>query len=184
MTVRNYKPGLTFGTPNVLHVHWLEAVFWGRVASRLPFASQWNASHLISTARKVSASGGKIVWTVHNLAPHEGLPLGQHDASHRLNAEFRPISVGVWLVNSACGFMVVAVSPHLIEGGVYNNIDIVVAAIPLVLIFMIRSIRLAPSANLLASGHFRVIANATVVSGPLALLLAAIFLNIVPNTPI
>lgn len=100
MGVQHYAPGLTFGTPHVLHVHWLEAVFWGRIARRLPFAAQWNASRLISTARKVSASGGKIVWTVHNLAPHEGLPPSQNDVWQRLNSEFLPLVTDVIIMSA------------------------------------------------------------------------------------
>ncbi len=72
--VSNFRPFVpVVGTPEVLHLHWLEKIFWGPLAQRLPYFPEWQAELLVRVARRVCRAGGKVVWTVHNLAPHDVL---------------------------------------------------------------------------------------------------------------
>jgi len=51
----------------ILHLHWLQPLYVSA-----SFAKSWLKSHLfLHCVRKFKASGGKVVWTVHNLFPHE-----------------------------------------------------------------------------------------------------------------
>ncbi|MFO1049531.1 MAG: hypothetical protein U1E52_16750 [Geminicoccaceae bacterium] len=56
---------------HVLHVHWPDFVFWGRIARRHPSAGRLAAHKLLAFARSVRRRGGVIVWTAHNLQPHD-----------------------------------------------------------------------------------------------------------------
>lgn len=62
-----------FWFPRALHVHWLEHVYWGPIARHLPVLGYLRALHLIHVARGVQRRGGRVVWTMHNLRPHEAL---------------------------------------------------------------------------------------------------------------
>ena len=57
--------------PAALHVHWLEAPFWGRFASRLPLIAEVRVAKVVRLARRLRARGRPVVWTAHNLAPHD-----------------------------------------------------------------------------------------------------------------
>ena len=56
---------------DVLHVHWPDFVFWGRIARRHPSAGRLAAYMLLALARRVRRKGGIVVWTAHNLQPHD-----------------------------------------------------------------------------------------------------------------
>lgn len=56
---------------DVFHIHWLEAFTWNRFAKRNRFVRQILANRIIRFAKAVRARGGKVVWTSHNLRPHD-----------------------------------------------------------------------------------------------------------------
>ncbi|MFT4078418.1 hypothetical protein [Rhodomicrobium lacus] len=60
---------------DVLHVHWPERIFWGRVSRAHPFLSRLYARRMLQQMDRVKSQGGIVVWTAHNIAPHE--PLGE-----------------------------------------------------------------------------------------------------------
>ena len=85
--------GLWF--PAALHVHWLEHVFWGRVARRVPVVGNFRAWHLIHVARGVRRRGGRVVWTLHNLKPHEAPTGAQARAWQLMTTQFLPLVTDV-----------------------------------------------------------------------------------------
>lgn len=84
-----------FWFPRALHVHWLEQVYWGPIAYRLPIVGYLRALHLITVARGVRQRGGRVVWTLHNLKPHEA-PTGMRGKIYALmSAQFLPLVTDV-----------------------------------------------------------------------------------------
>ncbi|MBJ7535374.1 hypothetical protein JDN40_14790 [Rhodomicrobium vannielii ATCC 17100] len=59
---------------DVLHIHWPERIFWGRISRIHPVLSRLYARRMLQQMDRVRARGGIVVWTAHNIAPHE--PLG------------------------------------------------------------------------------------------------------------
>jgi glycosyltransferase involved in cell wall biosynthesis len=55
----------------ILHVHWPERIFWGRVSRLHPLVSALFARRMLSAADAVRRRGGFLVWTAHNITPHE-----------------------------------------------------------------------------------------------------------------
>jgi len=78
----------TMREPNadVFHVHWPEAILWGRAANHTPFMAKLAAHHALRTMDVVRRKGGTVVWTVHNIAPH-AFTTQQHE---RVWAQFFP----------------------------------------------------------------------------------------------
>lgn len=56
----------------IFHIHWLEAFTWNRFAKRSSIARRILAGRLLDHARSVVRGGGKVVWTAHNIEPHDG----------------------------------------------------------------------------------------------------------------
>jgi len=61
-------PRLEHPQCDILHIHWPEQVFWAG-GSRLRTAAR--AAATLLALRRLSARGTRIVWTVHNLSPHD-----------------------------------------------------------------------------------------------------------------
>jgi beta-1,4-mannosyltransferase len=55
----------------ILHVHWPERIFWGRVSGLHPLLSSLFARRMLSAADAIHRRGGFVVWTAHNILPHE-----------------------------------------------------------------------------------------------------------------
>lgn len=55
---------------DVLHMHWPESVFWGRVANTGVAARAICARLALWQIDRVRACGGILVWTAHNIEPH------------------------------------------------------------------------------------------------------------------
>lgn len=68
--VLNFLP-LGAWRADALHLHWLEQIFWGRVAARSLAWARFRGTRLLSLARAMRLRGRRVVWTVHNLDPHE-----------------------------------------------------------------------------------------------------------------
>lgn len=59
----------------VFHLHWEDAIYRG-----LDVETAWQtAREFVATAEDFVAGGGRIVWTVHNEAPHDALHTEVHD---------------------------------------------------------------------------------------------------------
>jgi hypothetical protein len=55
---------------DILHVHWPEAILWGRLARSFPLMAKIAGARALKAMSEVRDNGGGVVWTVHNLAPH------------------------------------------------------------------------------------------------------------------
>ena len=64
---------------DILQVHWPEAVFWNRLSRLHPRGARFAAERLLANADRVKAAGGAVVWTVHDLSPHDGIAPAQRD---------------------------------------------------------------------------------------------------------
>lgn len=71
---------------DVLHVHWPEGMFWNRFSRQYPWLAQLYAGRLLTAMSGVKRRGGVIVWTAHNLQPHEPL----HPVHQRIWTKFFP----------------------------------------------------------------------------------------------
>ena len=58
---------------DIFHVHWPEGIFWNRFSRSYPWLAKVYAERLLSAISGVRRAGGAIVWTSHNLQPHEPL---------------------------------------------------------------------------------------------------------------
>jgi beta-1,4-mannosyltransferase len=69
--VEGWTKHLSFQTGDVFHVHWPEIVSGIHERDRLnAFRGAWIAFQFFSTIRRIKKRGGRVVWTVHDLAPH------------------------------------------------------------------------------------------------------------------
>jgi hypothetical protein len=71
----------------ILHVHWPERIFWGRVSGVHPFLSSLFARRMLSAADAIHRRGGFVVWTAHNIMPHESFGVARASGRCR-NAGF------------------------------------------------------------------------------------------------
>jgi glycosyltransferase involved in cell wall biosynthesis len=62
------RPELPAGTPVVLHVHWL---YWVTAGSTSPEQAAGRVRRFTERIAQLRAGGVRLVWTVHNLLPHE-----------------------------------------------------------------------------------------------------------------
>ncbi len=58
---------------DILHIHWPERIFWGRVSRLHPWLSEAYAQRMLAMMDRVRKRGGSVVWTAHNIAPHASL---------------------------------------------------------------------------------------------------------------
>ena len=54
----------------IFHVHWPEAILWGRLARYAPITMELAAHRVLGTMDAIRRSGGAVVWTAHNVSPH------------------------------------------------------------------------------------------------------------------
>ena len=71
--VDDWRPMRLRQTADILHVHWPEAVFWNRLAMLHGRGARFAADRLLATAARVRARGGAVIWTIHDLWPHDGV---------------------------------------------------------------------------------------------------------------
>jgi beta-1,4-mannosyltransferase len=74
---------------DILHIHWPERVFWGRVSRLSPVLSAGYALRMLALMDTVKRRGGFVVWTAHNLTPHEPLGPAREAIWHRYFGKFR-----------------------------------------------------------------------------------------------
>ncbi len=55
----------------IFHVHWPEVVLDIRARKYQLLRGEWIAFQLFRTIRRIKRHGGRVVWTVHGLAPHD-----------------------------------------------------------------------------------------------------------------
>lgn len=67
-TLDQLLPELPAGTPRVLHIHWLYRVTAGSTSEA---EARAKAEQFVEQVEAIKARGVRLVWTVHNLLPHE-----------------------------------------------------------------------------------------------------------------
>ena len=55
---------------DVVHLHWLEAIEW-EAGPATPEVTRTRAATLLENLRGLRMHGARVIWTVHNLRPHE-----------------------------------------------------------------------------------------------------------------
>ncbi|THD84209.1 hypothetical protein E7811_00140 [Aliigemmobacter aestuarii] len=95
-------------TRMIFHIHWLNALFRDL---HTPAEAAARVDDFIAGLRRFQAAGGFVLWTIHNIAPHEPRFTGQdlrlrrflarhadrlhlHDASHRAELSHLPLREG------------------------------------------------------------------------------------------
>lgn len=71
---RDYKILLPYQQADVLHLHWPERLYNAQAVKRHRSLSDYAFRNMIATADRIQQSGGRFVWTAHNLKPHEPPP--------------------------------------------------------------------------------------------------------------
>lgn len=69
--VHDFAPFLPRADCDSFHIHWPEAIFWGPLAGRIDAVAGLKAGAVIRRAAAARRAGKPVVWTVHNLVPHE-----------------------------------------------------------------------------------------------------------------
>lgn len=64
-----YRPIAT--DTQILHIHWPERIFWGRISQLHPLLSAVYSRRMLTAMDTVRRNGGFVVWTAHNIKPHE-----------------------------------------------------------------------------------------------------------------
>lgn len=70
-SVTNFRFSAWRNSADIFHIHWPEAIFWGK--SRLPFVAIFRALSVLAVATRVRTNGGIVALTLHNLSPHQRL---------------------------------------------------------------------------------------------------------------
>lgn len=109
------------GPPDVLHVHWLESPCWGRVASRVPLVARLKVSRVKRVARRVLARGGRVVWTAHNLDPHDFKSPGHASVYAAMRRDFLPLVTDVICMSEASKALVRDAFPEL-AGATFQHV--------------------------------------------------------------
>lgn len=113
VALRHYDPKLPASAAQVVHVHWPERVFHNRLGSRFSSVSGYYAENLLRTLRKTRAAGGRVVWTAHNLAPHDAFKAAQKDVWNNLRNEFFGLVTDVALLSPNAAQLVLDGVPEL-----------------------------------------------------------------------
>ncbi|CAN5189884.1 GDP-mannose--glycolipid 4-beta-D-mannosyltransferase [soil metagenome] len=75
--VRPYQPLNPLQSADALHIHWLEMLYMGRFTSRSAAITEYACANMMATMGRIKRRGGRVVWTAHNLKPHEPPPGAQ-----------------------------------------------------------------------------------------------------------
>jgi glycosyltransferase involved in cell wall biosynthesis len=129
-SVGPYRVADPLQSPDVLHLHWLEGLYMTRFVRRSGLLSEAAFDNLVATADRVRRRGGKLVWTAHNVRPHEPPPAihrrawerGSARIFDRLDTVICMSEYGAEVVRQAYPGLAAkfVVIPHPHYGGVYR----------------------------------------------------------------
>lgn len=111
--VRAYIPGWPQPLADAFHVHWLERIFWGRLASRSTWIQRHLADQIVSAGTKYRAAFKPVVWTAHNLRPHDGLSDEKKVVFDKLTSGFMPLVTDVVIMDESIAEVVRSTYPQL-----------------------------------------------------------------------
>lgn len=113
LPIQHYDPVKVVSGAAAVHVHWPERVFHNRLGKRFPFAAGFYAKQLIATLRSTRESGGRVIWTAHNLAPHDGFSAGQQRVWSNLRRDFFELVTDVATLSESGSDGVIQALPEL-----------------------------------------------------------------------
>ena len=113
LPIQSYDPVKTVRSAAVIHVHWPERVFHNHLGKRFAIAAGFYARQLIATLRATREAGGRVVWTSHNLAPHDAFSAGQQQVWSYLRRDFFELVTDVATLSESGRDRVVDVLPQL-----------------------------------------------------------------------
>ena len=71
LAITNYSIWKFHGSrADIFHIHWPEAILWGRLARHVPLTTELAARRVLDTMDVIRRNGGAVVWTAHNVSPH------------------------------------------------------------------------------------------------------------------
>ena len=71
LAITNYSIWKFHGSrADIFHIHWPEAILWGRLARHVPLTTELAARRVLNTMDVIRRNGGAVVWTAHNVSPH------------------------------------------------------------------------------------------------------------------
>lgn len=97
----------------VFHVHWPERVFQNRLGSRSGGIARLFAENMLRTAERVRQTGGRVVWTAHNLAPHDMPDPGRQRVWKTLRRRFFELVSDVAMLSGTAQPAIMAAIPEL-----------------------------------------------------------------------
>jgi glycosyltransferase involved in cell wall biosynthesis len=100
---------------DALHVHWLEFPVWGPIASRSPLWSSLRMKRTIALARVLRSKGRRVIWTAHNLNPHDFQSQRHADIYETLCREFLPLVTDVICMSESARSAIVPAFPQLAD---------------------------------------------------------------------
>ncbi|MFS0737033.1 glycosyltransferase [Sphingomonas sp. 1P06PA] len=103
------------GPHTILHIHWAEGIALGRFARRSLIAMRLGFLALYLRIRAVKAKGGAIVWTAHNLRPHEASGGRRGRLVDRWLAKIYAQADGVTCMSDISATQVAALYPELAD---------------------------------------------------------------------
>lgn len=111
--LRHFDPLLPRRPAQALHVHWPERVFHNRTGSRFAAAARYYAQNLLASMRATRHAGGRVVWTAHNLAPHDAQNAAQAVVWRDLREEFFALVSDVATLSDGARAPLIAALPTL-----------------------------------------------------------------------
>lgn len=99
--------------PDALHLHWLESPLWGRFVQRLPLLAEMRVALILLLARVLHALDRPVIWTAHNLAPHDFASARHARLYARMRASFLPSVSDVICMGQSAEAAVRAAFPEL-----------------------------------------------------------------------
>lgn len=111
---REYRP-MIGGSAEIFHLHWPERAVLSGLARRSVLAARWQAARLLRTMERTRDRGGRVFWTVHNLAPHDRLCARRSEIWEQIVAGLVRYVTDVILLEDAAADMVRGRFPGLSE---------------------------------------------------------------------
>lgn len=108
-----FHPGVPQLMSDALHVHWLEKIFWGRLASRSKNVQAHLVRGIVGAARRYRAASKPVIWTAHNLRPHDRMDPEKQEIFSRLETSFMPLVTDCVVMDESISDSVKSTYPQL-----------------------------------------------------------------------
>ena len=100
VSAQHFNPPIAADVDAPFHIHWPERVFWGHISTRIPWVGALNAGAVVRHAEAVRKRGRRVIWTVHNLQPHDQLPDAQRRTWDKLMRSLLPTVTDVVVMSA------------------------------------------------------------------------------------